>query len=408
MVETKLLYPLYTLTSAAEHHSTRFERPTAIGAFNVNFYSQAVGILKGLEIARAPGIIQASKGACDFQGSPLEIQKMTLSAMKDLNHEYPICLHLDHGNKDSCLQCIYSGFSSVMIDASTKKREEIRNGNKVIIEEKTPLEENIEATKEIVKAAHKSGISVEGEIGVLRGKEGDKESSVEIYASPEEIFEYGIRSKLDIIAPACGTCHGPIKEFKKLEEGLLEGARQMFYEEGIEMPFCLHGSSTIPPEMVAEFMKYGGKIKKASGVPMSAIKRAIELGVRKVNIDSDLRMGITTVFRKYFQEHQGIQNTNEILKGIYDILYGNKEAKDPKSGKILVNAEVLDPRVYLVDVPKELLRKSPKGSCLEEVMSLVEAQVSNHVASLVYQFGSVGLTIDRGLTLEAMASKYNK
>jgi fructose-bisphosphate aldolase class II len=160
------LFSMVPILQAAEQASQN-GTPAAVGAFNVNFYSQAMGILEGLRRADAPGIIQASRGANKFQGGPDKIQAMVLQSMKDSNHTLPIALHLDHGNEEQAKICTDQGFSSVMIDAST-----------------LDFEDNINLTKEIVAYAHAKGLSVEGEYGKLAGVEEDVIHEKTTYADP--------------------------------------------------------------------------------------------------------------------------------------------------------------------------------------------------------------------------------
>lgn len=407
MAKNLQLYPMFPLTEAAEA-STLSGKPASIGAFNVNFYTQAEGILEGLRRADAPAIIQASKGANSFQGGPDKIQEMVLAAMEKMKIKLPICLHLDHGDYEAAAQCIVKGFSSVMIDYSTKKSKDKDGKSK---EEKRSVDENSYLTRPIVLAAHEKGISVEGEMGVLAGQEEDIVAEKSIYPTPQEVLDYSIKSGVDAVAVACGTCHGPIKKFKRIEIELLKESYKLLRENGLKTIIVLHGSSTVPQDIVAEINQYGGTIQSASGVAMDQIQKAVEVGgIRKINIDTDLRLAITSTFRKYFADHPGIEIGKPHLTSIKGLLDGSIPALDAKTKEPVAPGKIIDPRVYLAQIPKEVLRKSPEGTELEEVMAIIKERVAKHVEMLVNKFGSAGLAgqVDKKLTMEKMVKYYTK
>jgi fructose-bisphosphate aldolase class II len=355
-----------TLTAvlfAAEKHSQHVT-PAAIGAFNANFRSQVEGILEGLRRAEALGIIQASRGACKFQHGPEQIVTMVEKAMAESRHTLPVCLHLDHGDARSAISCASGKFSSVMIDASDRE-----------------LGENIGTTRAVVQHAHSRGVSVEGELGRLAGIEEDISNAQTTYADPTLVPYFFKATGADALAIAYGTQHGPNKQgmdklaihiVKQSYEGMKSWAMQD------EHFLVSHGSSTVPQYLVNEINEYGGKLvpKNTKGVPMAKLREAIASGIRKINIDTDLRLGITATFRKFFVENKGIEETSEILKAI-------KQRLDAKPREF-------DPRYYLEPVDRELLRDPPTGD-LEEVMTLVRAWIAGHVESLVRDFGSAGL-----------------
>ncbi len=353
----------------------------AIGAFNVNFYSQAEGILEGLRRADAPGIIQASRGANQFQGGPDKIAGMVKKAMENTNHLLPVALHLDHGDDAKAHECVDNGYSSVMIDAS-----------------KLDLEENIAATRVIVQYAHPKGISVEGEYGKLAGVEEDIIHKKTTYADPFLVPYFFNETGTDALAVAYGTSHGPNKG-KGLENLAISIVEQSYrgmkaYGQNNDHFIVGHGSSTVPGEIVDEINRYGGGIKNAAGIPMKKIQEAIKSGIRKLNIDTDLRLGITATFRKYFYDHPGIEaNSFDVLKPIKKVLDENPA--------------VIDPRDYLKVINVELLRDDPSGTDLEEIMLLVRERIAVHVEMLVHQFGCAGLEgkVER-ISLEKMAKSY--
>jgi fructose-bisphosphate aldolase class II len=352
------------LLSAAEQ-SALAGKPAAIGAFNVNFYSQAEGILEGLRRADAPGIIQASRGANKFQGGPDKIQAMLKAAVENTGHKLPVALHLDHGDTENAKLCVDTGFSSVMIDAS-----------------KEDLKGNITKTLDIIHYAHAKGVSVEGEFGKLEGVEEDVIHETTTYADPFLVPYFFNETGADALAVAYGTSHGPNKG-KGLEKLAVHIIRLSYqglkaYGQNEKHFLVSHGSSTVPKELIAEINQFGGGIKDAAGIPMDKIQEAVAAGVRKINIDTDLRLGITATFRRYFHDNPGVEKKSP------SVLQVIKKVLDEQPGAI-------DPRDYLKAIDITLLRKDPKGTDLEEVMVLVKQRIANHVEKLVHDFGCAGL-----------------
>lgn len=376
------LFSMVPLLRAAEKSALE-GKPAAIGAFNVNFYTQAIGILEGLRRADGPGIIQASRGANKFQGGPDKIQAMILQAMKDSNHTLPVSLHLDHGNEEQAPICVDEGFSSVMIDASA-----------------LDLTENIALTQKIVEYAHPKGVSVEGEYGKLAGVEEDVVHATTTYADPYLVPYFFNETHADALAVAYGTSHGPNKGaaggLENLAVWVVEKSYQGLtaYRQNMDHFLVSHGSSTVPQEIVAEINAQGGNVQGAAGIPMHKIQEAIKAGIRKVNIDTDLRLGITATFRKYFNDNPGVEKTSS------DILEPIKKALDEKP-------EAIDPRDYLKVIDITNLRNDPTGTALEDVMILVKERIASHVEMLVNKFGSAGLASQVEKTsLSEMAKKY--
>jgi fructose-bisphosphate aldolase class II len=379
---TKRYYSMVPLLRAAEFSSLD-GKPSAIGAFNVNFYTQARGILNGLRKAGAPGIIQASKGANKFQGGPDKIAGMVMTAMMDTGHELPVTLHLDHGDEEKARECVDSGYSSVMMDASVMD-----------------LEDNIATTRKVARYAHARGVSVEGEYGKLEGVEEDIVHEKTTYAEPDLVPYFIKESGTDALAVAYGTSHGPNKGrgLEKLAIHIVDSSYRHMKTEGLNKDHFLvsHGSSTIPREPVSEINRYGGDIQDAVGIPMQKLQEAIAAGIRKINIDTDLRLSITATFRKYFKDHPGIEDTSR------DVLKPIKQVLDE-------HPVVIDPRDYLKVIDVKLLRSDPAGSDLEEVMGLVEKRITAHVEMLTQKFGCAGLANSvEHITLEDMAKKYGR
>ncbi len=340
-------------------------RPAGIGAFNVNFYTQATGIIEGLRRTEAPGIIQASKGANKFQGGPDKIAYMVRKAMQASNHPFPIALHLDHGDEETAKACVDQGYSSVMIDLS-----------------KLDYEDNIAKTKEMVEYAHRKGASVEGEYGKLQGVEEDIVHEMTTKYDNYLVPNFFDKSGADALATAYGTSHGPNKGagLEKLAIYIVDESYKglVAYRRNLKNFLVGHGSSTVPAELIEEINSYGGHIEDARGIPMEKILEAIKSGIRKINIDTDLRLAITATFRKYFHDNPGVEKTSK------DILLPVKKALGENPG-------VIDPREYLGVLDRTILREEPKGTDLEEIMGLVHERVASHVAMLVEKFGSDGL-----------------
>ncbi|HDQ45771.1 MAG TPA: fructose-bisphosphate aldolase, partial [bacterium] len=207
-------------------------------------------------------------------------------------------------------------------------------------------------------------------------------------------------SGADALAVAYGTSHGPNKGSKggleKLAVWIVEKCYQGMkaYGQNEDHFLVSHGSSTVPQEIVAEINQMGGNVQGAAGIPMHKIQEAVKAGIRKINIDTDLRLGITATFRTYFTENPGVESTSS------DVLAPIKKALDEKR-------DAIDPRDYLKAIDVELLRTDPKGTALEEVMLMVQDRIAGHVEMLVHKFGSAGLggKVER-ISLEEMAKTY--
>ncbi|MEM2869838.1 MAG: class II fructose-bisphosphate aldolase [Thermoplasmata archaeon] len=378
-VESGSLGPAVPMLRAAELRS-RSGHPAAIGAFNVNFYSQAEGILEGLRRAGAPGILQASRGANKFQGGPDRIAEMVRLAIRASGHSLPVCLHLDHGDEPSARECIEKGFGSVMIDLS-----------------KLDYEANIAATARIAGLAHARGVSVEAELGQLSGVEEEVRAERTTYADPEKVPDFLRRSGADMLAIAYGTSHGPNKGagLERLAIHIVERSYRRMTEAGLsgERFLVSHGSSTVPQELVREINSFGGEIKEARGIPMDRLRAAIGAGIRKINIDTDLRLGITATFRRYFVEHPAVERKSAELAEVKRAIEANPAA--------------IDPREYLGGLDRTLLRADPRGTPLEEVMGMVSERVAAQVERLCREFGCAGLAPEvRGHSMEEMMVHY--
>ena len=266
-----------------------------VGAFNVNNMEQIQGIMRAAKETRSPVIVQASRGALKYTNM-YYIKHMVAAAVED-NPEIPVSLHLDHGNSlDTCKLAIELGFTSVMIDGSLKE------------DSKTPttFDENVEVTKAVVQYAHSMGVTVEGELGTLGGIEDGVGSGKVKLTDPDEAARFIKITGVDALALAIGTSHGAYKF--KVDPAVAKNMIKMeiikqVREKAPDTPLVMHGSSSVPKELIDIVNSYGGNLPHAVGVPMSAIQEAIKLGIKKINVDTDGRLAITGAIRKFFAEN---------------------------------------------------------------------------------------------------------
>ena len=263
------------LVTSKEMFEKAYAGGYAIGAFNVNNMEIIQGIVEAAKEERAPLILQVSSGARKY-ANPTYLTKLVEAAVIDSG--LPICLHLDHGDSfELCKDCVDKGFTSVMIDASSHA-----------------FSDNIKITKNVVEYAHDHGVVVEAELGRLAGVEDDVKVSAadSSYTDPDQVQEFVEKTGVDSLAIAIGTSHGAFK-FKgeaKLRFDILE-------EVGKRLPgfpIVLHGASSVPQYLAEEINRYGGNMPG---------RKAAEMAVCKINIDSDLRMAVTATVRKYFHDN---------------------------------------------------------------------------------------------------------
>lgn len=258
----------------------------AIGAYNINNMEQSLGLFEGHSKAQAPFIIQISRGARKYAG--VKMLEAIIRASEKMYPDAIFAVHLDHGDEETCYDCIESGFySSVMIDASHH-----------------PLEENIAITRRVVERAHDRGISVEAELGMLGGVEEDIQVDEKhaMLTDPEEAREFVERTGCDSLAVAIGTSHGAYKFRGK--QGLHFDRIAAIQQKLPGFPLVMHGSSSVPQEEVQRINAAGGALDpSARGVDADEFARAIPLGVTKVNIDTDGRLVWTRVHREHFRDH---------------------------------------------------------------------------------------------------------
>ena len=295
------------LVTTKEMFEKAYNGGYAIGAFNVNNMEIIQGITEAAAELKAPLILQVSKGARAYANRTY-LKKLVEAAVIETG--LPIALHLDHGDSfELCKSCIEDGFTSVMIDASSK-----------------PFAENIALTRQVVEYAHDHGVVVEAELGTLAGIEDDvKVASHEAsYTHPEEVEEFVAKTGCDSLAIAIGTSHGAYKfkpeQCTRNEQGILVPPPLRFdvLEEVSKrlpgFPIVLHGSSSVPQDYVKMINDNGGKMPNAIGVPEEQLRQAARLSVCKINIDSDLRLAMTGTIRQFMTEHPDKFDPREYLK----------------------------------------------------------------------------------------------
>ncbi len=295
------------LVTSKEMFEKAYNGGYAIGAFNVNNMEIIQGITEAAKECNAPVILQVSKGARAYANRTYLVKLVEAAVIET---GLPIVLHLDHGDSfETCKSCIDDGFTSVMIDASSK-----------------PFEENIAITKQVVEYAHAHGVVVEAELGTLAGVEDEVSVSAEdsSYTRPEDVEEFVRRTGCDSLAIAIGTSHGAYKfkpeQCTRNEEGILVPPPLRFdiLEEVSKrlpgFPIVLHGSSSVPQEYVKMINENGGNMPDAVGVPEEQLRQASKMAVCKINIDSDLRLAMTGTIRKFFNEHPEKFDPREYLK----------------------------------------------------------------------------------------------
>ena len=302
-----------SIVTSTEMFKKAYTGGYAIGAFNVNNMEIIQGITEAAIEEKAPLILQVSSGARKY-AKHVYLMHLIKAAIEDAEQtagfDLPICVHLDHGDTfELCKSCIDGGFSSVMIDGSSKS-----------------FKDNIELTRKVVEYAHDHGVVVEGELGTLAGVEDDVKVKAEdsSYTRPEEVEEFVTRTGCDSLAIAIGTSHGAYKftaaQCTRNEKGILvppplrfdildEVARRL-----PGFPIVLHGSSSVPQEYVKMINENGGQMPDAVGIPEEELRQAARGAVCKINIDSDLRLAMTGTIRKYFHDNPSHFDPRQYLK----------------------------------------------------------------------------------------------
>jgi len=299
------------------------ENGYGIPAFNVNNLEQVQAVMTAAAEVGAPVILQASAGARKYAGEPFI--KHLIQAAIEAYPQVPLVMHQDHGQSpEVCKGAIGLGFSSVMMDGSLQA-----DGKSI-----ATYDYNIDVTRTVVAMAHELGITVEGELGCLGSLEtmkGDKEDGhgaegtmtrEQLLTDPEQAADFVKRTQLDALAIAIGTSHGAYKFSRKPTGDIL--AIDRIKEINHRIPnthLVMHGSSSVPQNLLDEIRKYGGEMKETYGVPVEEIQEAIKHGVRKINIDTDIRLAMTAAVRKFLAENPSKFDLREFMKPARDAAY---------------------------------------------------------------------------------------
>ena len=304
------------LVNTKEMFKKAYEGGYSIGAFNISDLEQLQGVLEACKERNSAVIIQASKSAISYAGIDTLVE-LVKAASEEIGVD--CALHLDHGpNFEMAKKCIDAGFTSVMIDGSH-----------------LDYEENVAITKQVVEYAHPKNVTVEAELGVLAGTEDDVTSDVHKYTEPDQAVDFVNRTGVDSLAIAIGTSHGAFK-FKgeaKLRFDILEEIQSKLPK----YPIVLHGASAVDQDAVATCNKFGGDIAGAKGVPVEMLRKASEMAVCKINMDTDLRLAMTAAIRKFMAENPkefdprkylgaGRDAIKEVVLGKRDTVLGSKDS----------------------------------------------------------------------------------
>ena len=320
--------PLVSMRQLLDHAA---ENGYGIPAFNVNNLEQVQAVMTAAAEVGAPVILQASAGARKYAGEPF-IKHLILAAIESWP-QVPLVMHQDHGQSpDVCQGAINLGFSSVMMDGS------LQADGKTI----ASYDYNVDVTRKVVDMAHKVGVTVEGELGCLGSLEtmrGDKEDGhgtdatmtrEQLLTDPEQAADFVKKTQLDALAIAIGTSHGAYKFSRKPTGDIL--AIDRIKEINRRIPnthLVMHGSSSVPQDLLAIINQYGGKMRETYGVPVSEIQEAIKYGVRKINIDTDIRLAMTAAVRKFLAENPEKFDARDWLKPAREAAYRDLQAALP-------------------------------------------------------------------------------
>ncbi|MBK7059807.1 MAG: fructose-bisphosphate aldolase class II [Rubrivivax sp.] len=309
--------PLVSMRQLLDHAA---ENGYGIPAFNVNNLEQVQAVMSAAAEVGAPVILQASAGARKYAGEPFI--KHLIEAALESWPQIPLVMHQDHGQSpEVCQGAMALGFSSVMMDGS------LQADGKTI----ASYDYNVDVTRQVVEMAHKLGVTVEGELGCLGSLEtmrGDKEDGhgtdatmtrEQLLTDPEQAADFVKRTQLDALAIAIGTSHGAYKFTRKPTGDIL--AIERIKEINRRIPnthLVMHGSSSVPQDLLAVIRQHGGDMKETYGVPVEEIQHAIKFGVRKINIDTDIRLAMTAAIRKYMAENPSKFDPRDYLKPARD------------------------------------------------------------------------------------------
>lgn len=305
--------PIVSMRQLLDHAA---ENQYGIPAFNVNNLEQVQAVMSAADEVGAPVILQASAGARKYAGEAF-VKHLIQAAVESWPH-LPLVMHQDHGQSPQiCRGAIDLGFSSVMMDGS------LQSDGKTI----ASYDYNVQVTREVVDMAHRCGVTVEGELGCLGSLEtmrGDKEDGHgtdatmtrdQLLTDPEQAADFVKKTQLDALAIAIGTSHGAYKFTRKPTGDILAIDRIKEIHRRIpNTHLVMHGSSSVPQELLEEIRRFGGQMKETYGVPVEEIQEAIRHGVRKINIDTDVRLAMTAAIRRFLHENPSKFDPREYLK----------------------------------------------------------------------------------------------
>lgn len=364
----------------------------AQGAFNVNSVTQAQAAIEVHGMFRSAAILQGADlangfmgGRCDFMNATLEDKRIgagnIAAAVKRFSEHspIPIVLHLDHGRDyESCVAAIEGGYTSVMIDGSA-----------------LPFDQNVELTREVVKYAHRRGVSVEGELGVLAGVEDHVFSEGSTYTNPLKAVEFFKQTEVDALAVSYGTMHGAAKgRDVKLRREIPVAIRECLSHEGIFGALVSHGSSTVPAYIVEEINALGGRLFNTHGIPVKELLAAATAGINKINVDTDIRLAVTRNLKELFHQHKEMR-TAKTIGEIYRLLESDQTQ--------------FDPRRFLTPIMDTMMYGAVPDEGVAAVADCIARGVKEAAGTLIVQFGSYGKAgLVETVTLEEMALRYSR
>lgn len=380
------LVPMKVILDATEKYNY------AQGAFNVNAVCQAKAVIEVHEMFRSAAILQGADLANAFMGGRTDFINGTLqdkkigainiaNAVKKYaeNSPIPVALHLDHGKSlEACIAAIDGGYTSVMIDGSD-----------------LPFDQNVELTREVVKYAHERGVTVEGELGVLAGVEDHVFAEGSTYTNPMDAIKFFKQTGVDALAISYGTKHGANKgKNTVIRKEIAIAIKECMLHEGIEGTLVSHGSSTVPQYIVDEINNLGGDIKDAYGIKKEQLKEVSKLGIRKINVDTDIRLAVTRNLRELFRDCPSLKTSNSIGP-IYDLLVANPSA--------------FDPRVFFPPIMNTVMYGDVPDEDVAKIVDCIERGVKEVVGTLIIEFDSVGKApLVECKSLAEMAEYYHK
>lgn len=381
------------LTSLKPLLETAIQHNFAYGAFNVNSVAQVEAAVRMHEIFRSPAILQGAElanafmsGKADFMNGNLDDKKKGMKILADAvrkfgeNADIPVVLHLDHGhNFETCKAAIDAGYTSVMIDGSSK-----------------PFEENIAMTREVVKYAHQHGASVEGELGVLAGVEDHVFSDNSTYTHPLDAVRFVKETGVDALAISYGTSHGAVKgKNVKLRKEIAIAINECLAHERLFCGLVSHGSSNVPPEVVAEINALGGQLGESHGIPIPQLKEVIQIGgIRKINVDTDIRLATTRNVRELFKKHPELLK-DKALAEIHEIMTQKPGA--------------FDPRAYLTPLMDMVVTGNVPNQATEALVAAIQNATMEVTGKMVVEFGSYHMApLVNARSLEVLAKEYAK